>query len=40
MLHVMGSPQEERSRIPERAAADGDSSQETLILGNRRVSST
>ena len=38
LLHVMGSPPEERSRIPEHAADDGDSSQETLILGSRGVS--
>ena len=37
-LRVTGSHQDERRRIPEHAAADGDSSQETLILGNRRVS--
>ena len=37
-IHVMGSLQADRRRIPEPAAADGDSSQETLILGNRRFS--
>ena len=39
-LRVTGNHQDERRRIPEHAAADGASSQETLILGNRRVSSS
>ena len=36
--HVTGAPQTDRSCIPEHSAAYEESSQETLILQNRRIS--